>query len=223
MRKILLIILIFLLAQSNTLAQFAYRMSADIITRTRLADSTFQVSKGKIYYDKNYQKIVFDFTFPQKEQVVLRDTIMYIFNNHELKERRSSFLIPEQSVFHFMLSGNFTDFGLNENNFTASGIEKKEDLVITTWLAPEQLSPLVSKVLVATRNKQLYSMTMIDGEGKVMNRQLLKHYREVDGFILPTEILLATYLEKGSIYQIIQLDNLKINLAGNDALYNYEL
>ena len=40
----------------------AYRLKADIFTKIRLPDSTFQVSKGKLLYDMNFKKIIFDFT-----------------------------------------------------------------------------------------------------------------------------------------------------------------
>lgn len=212
-----------LLFNLNAIAQYAYRINADILTKTRLVDSTFQVSKGKMYYDINNKKIIFDFTFPRKEKVVLFDTIMYTFNEQGLQSTNANFIIPQQSIFHFMLTGNMSNFGLQESNFVASNVERKKDMVTTTWTAPPELTSMLSKIIIATINKQLYSITMIDGVDQVINRQILKHYQKFDGIEIPTEILVATYLSSGNMYQIISLSNVKLNETVNNQNYNHEL
>jgi len=204
-------------------SQFAYRMAADILTKTRLPDSTFQVSKGKLFYDQNYKKIIFDFTFPQKEKIVLFDTIMYTFRADTLFSKSINLLIPDQSLFHFILKGKMANYGLDQTNFEMKGFEKKNDMVITTWIPPDFLKKMISKVLVATKNKFLYSVTMIDASGKVMSRQILKNYKLIQGIDIPSEILIATYLEKGSIYQIINMDNIILNEPKNDQKYDRDL
>lgn len=207
----------------NVQAQFAYRMSADILTKTRLPDSTFQISKGKIHYDQNYRKIIFDFTFPQREKVVLFDTTMFRFVDDKLVETSQNMLIPHQSFFHYILSGNISNYGFDQSNFTAIKTERQKDLIVTTWEPPEDLQVLVSKVQVATKNKQLYSVTIVDNEGKVMNRQILKNYHLIDGIDIPHEILMASYFEQSPMYQIITLDNVVLNEPGNDYKYDHDL
>jgi hypothetical protein len=203
----------------------AYRLKADIFTKTRLPDSTFQVSKGKLFYDTNYKKIIFDFTFPQKEQIVLFDTVMYTFRADTLFKRSPNLLIPNQSLFHFILLGKMANYGLDQTSFEMKGVEKKGDLVITTWIPPQQLQKMISKVLMATKNKLLYSVTMLDGDGKVLSRQILKNYKLIQGIDIPSEILIATYLKnnKGNIYQIINMENIVINEPKNNQQYNHEL
>jgi hypothetical protein len=198
-------------------------MSADILTKTRLPDSTFQVSKGKLFYDQNYKKIIFDFTFPQKEKIVLFDTIMYTFRADTLYSKSPNLLIPDQSLFHFILKGKMANYGLDQTNFEMKGFEKKNDMVITTWIPPEFLKKIISKVLVATKNKLLYSVTMVDVNGKVMSRQILKNYKLIQGLDIPSEILIATYLERGNIFQIITMDNVVLNEPKNDKKYDHDL
>jgi len=204
-------------------SQYAYRMRADILTKTRLPDSTFQVSKGKLFYDQNHKKIIFDFTFPQKEKIVLFDTVMYTFRADTLYSRSPNLLIPDQSLFHFILKGKMANYGLDEARFSMKGFEKKGDMVITTWIPPDILKKMISKVLVATKNKLLYSVTMIDSKGKVISRQILKNYKLSQGIDIPTEILIATYLEKGNLYQIINMENVMINEPTNDEKYDCNL
>jgi hypothetical protein len=200
------IILAYLLILSSLVgfSQQAYRIKADIFTKTRLVDSTFQISKGTLFYDKNIKKIIFDFSFPQKEKVVLFDTIMYSFRADTLYAKSLNLLIPDQSLFHFILMGNMANFGLDQAHFEMKGVEKKGDMVITTWLPPEFLRQTISKVLMATKNKLLYSVTMLDSKGTVVSRQILKNYKLIQGIDIPTEILIATYLanNQGNIYQI---------------------
>lgn len=223
MQKKFALILILLLVFQLGNAQMAYRLKADILTKTRLPDSTFQISKGVIHYDKNIKKIIFDFTFPEKEKVVLFDTTMFTFRNGEQVAQTSSFLIPEQSFFHFMLSGNISNYGFDEANFTAQGIEKKKDMVITTYVPPDNVKAYLSKILVATKNKQLYSITIMGPEGKVLNRQILKKYHVINGLDIPYEILIATYIDDKVMYQIISLNNVVLNEDGNNKDYDYEL
>lgn len=204
-------------------SQYAYRFKADIFTKTRLPDSTFQVSKGKMFYDKNYKKIIFDFTFPQKEKIILFDSIMYTFRADTLYSKSPNMLIPDQSLFHFILLGKMANYGLDQTSFEMKGVEKKGDMVITTWIPPEMLRKIISKVLMATKNKLLYSVTMLDGGGKVMSRQILKNYKLIQGIDFPSEILIATYPKnKGNIYQVINMDNIILNEPKNDLQYNHE-
>lgn len=223
MKKTLLFVFFSLIVCCTLSAQYAYRLNADILTKTRLVDSTFQVSKGKVYYDMNAKKIIYDLKFPNKEKIVLFDTLMYTFNEQGLQSKTLNYLLPEQSIFHFMLTGNLDNYGLYESNFTTTAVEKHKDLVITTWCPPEQMKPILSKIQIATRNKLIYSITMFDGDEQILNRQILKNYQYIDGINIPTEILLATYLSQGTVYQIITLNNIKINERGNDQKYNHEL
>jgi len=206
-------------------SQYAFRMKADILTKTRLPDSTFQVSKGKLFYDVNNKKIIFDFTFPQKEKIVLFDTIMYTFRGDTLFSKSKNLLIPEQSLFHYILLGKMQNYGLEQASFEMKGVEKKNDMVITTWLPPEFLKKMISKVLMATKNKLIYSVTMIDPDGIVMSRQILKNYKLIQGIDIPAEILIATYLKnnKGNIYQIINMENIILNEPKNNEQYNHAL
>lgn len=215
--------LLFLSIGLSGFSQYAYRMKADILTKTRLPDSTFQVSKGKLFYDQNFKKIIFDFTFPQKEKIVLFDTIMYTFRADTLFAKSRNLLIPDQSLFQFMLAGKLANYGLDQTNFEMKGFERKNDMIITTWIPPAFLKKMISKVLVATKNKLLYSVTMIDAKGKVMNRQILKNYKLIQGLDIPSEILIATYLEKGCIYQIITMDNVILNEPKNDDKYDHDM
>lgn len=217
------LLFVFVLAGFVTHAQMAYRMKADILTKSRMPDSTFQVSKGVMYYDQNHKKIIFHLTFPKKEEVVLCDTVMYVFENGALQSKTSNYLVPEQSVFHFMLSGKMANYGLEASSFKAVNVERKKDMVITTWEPPSQLKKLISKILVATQNKKLYSVTMVDGEGTITNRQILKKYQLIDGLDIPTEILIATYFQRNPFYQIINLSNIVINENGNENIYNRKL
>ena len=204
-------------------AQFAYRLKAEILTKTRLPDSTFQISKGQIHYDQNIKKIIFDFTFPEKEKVVIFDTLMYSFRNAILFQKSKSMLVPEQSFFQFILSGNMTNYGFDKSNFKVQGAEKSKDMIVTTWIPPDGLKKYISKVLVATKNKQLYSVTLLDAKEKVINRQILKSYKIINGMDIPHEVLVATYLESGSMYQIITLNNVIINEPGNNKNYDHDL
>jgi hypothetical protein len=113
---------------------------------------------------------------------------------------------------------------LEEAQFEMKAVERKKDMVITTWLPPEVMRKIVAKVLVATKDKHLYSVTMIDKNGSVMSRQILKNYKLIQGVEIPSEILIATYLKEGrTIYQVINMENITLNEQKNDEKYNFNL
>ena len=56
-----------------------------------------------------------------------------------------------------------------------------------------------------------------------MNRQILKKYQWIDSIEVPHEILIATYTDSGTMYQIISLKNVILNEEGNDNAYNHQL
>ena len=219
---VVLLGIFFLCAGMESTAQQAYRLKADFMMKVKRADSTFNLSKGKVYYDRNIRKLTFDVAFPEKEIYVSKDTILYTFVCDTLKQQTTSPIIPEHSYFNFILNDKFNSYGLEESSFSVGNIERNKDLVITTWNPPEAMQHVIGKILIGTKNKRLYSVIIQNTNFEIINRQIFKNYVHIKGTDIPSEVLNVTYLDSGGkLYQIISLSNIVLNEDSESKLYNY--
>ena len=204
--------------------QNSYRFKADITTKIRNTDGTFEYTKGSAFYDRNAKKIVYNITFPQKELFVSLDTMLYKYVNNKLESVTGNPLKPEYSIYHFILNNDISDFGLKKSSFSVGNIEKVDDLIITKWIPPVGNSSVFGNIIVSTKNKRLNSVLIYNTNGVLVNRQIYKKYQSVSGVEIPTEILTVTYFG-GEVkkYQIVEFSNVVVNEIGNDSMYNFKL
>jgi len=222
MTKINILISIFCFLTNSLFAQNSYRIKADITIKIKNQDSTFQYTKGIVRYDRNIKKVLYEISFPQKEVYVSVDTLVYKFHNGKLISTQGSPLKPEFSIFHFMLNNDISDFGLKNSSYTASNVEKNNDIIITKWAAPPLPDFPLGNILVSTKNKRLQSVIIHNKKGEIVSRQIFKKYTFVNGIDIPTEILAVNYFSGRKTYQIIQFDHVLINEPGHDSEYNHQ-
>jgi len=203
--------------------QNSFRFKADITTKIKNVDGSFQYTKGSVCYDKNIKKIIYKITFPQKETFVSFDTLVYKFANNKLLSVVGNPLKPEYSIYHFILNNDISDFGLKKSSFSISNIEKVDNLVITKWVPPSANSSILGNIIVSTKNKRLNTVLIYSSKGVLLNRQIYKNYQSVNGLEIPTEILTVTYIGEIKKYQMIEFRNVVINEPGNDSPYNFNL
>lgn len=204
-------------------AQDSFRFKADITTKIKNTDGTFQYTKGSAYYDRNAKKIIYNITFPQKEIYVSIDTLVYKYVNNKQESVLGNPLKPEFSIYHFILNNDISDFGLKKSSFSVGNVEKTDDLVITKWIPPAGNNSFFGNIIVSTKSKRLNSVLIYNAEGVLVNRQIYKKYISVKGVEIPTEILTITYFGEVKKYQIVEFRNVVINEAGNDSMYNFNV
>ncbi|NOY94839.1 MAG: hypothetical protein GXO81_00400 [Chlorobi bacterium] len=207
----------------NCFSQSAYRLKADITIKVKNIDSTFQFTKGRVFYDQNAKKIVYDISFPAKQLFVSHDTLLYRFVNDTLRSTTYSPLKPEFSVFHFILNEQLVDYGLKSSRFFISDVEKGKGLIVTTWSPPEGIDSPVGNIYISTKEKKLFAVLIHNSEGQLLSRQIYKKYIYVKGVNIPTEILSVSYIQGQKMYQIIQFENIVLNEEGNNNLYDYPI
>lgn len=204
-------------------SQNSFRFKADITTKIKNTDGTFQYTKGSACYDRNTKKIVYNITFPQKEIYVSIDTLVYKYVNNKQESVMGNPLKPEFSIYHFILNNDISDFGLKKSSFSVGNVEKADDLIITKWIPPAGNNSFFGNIIVSTKNKRLNSVLIYNAEGVLVNRQIYKKYLSVKGVEIPTEILTITYFGDVKKYQIVEFRNVVINEAGNDSMYNFNV
>lgn len=204
-------------------AQNSFRFKADITTKIKNLDGSFQYTKGTALYDRNVKKIIYKISFPQKEIFVSVDTLIYKFVDNKLASVVGNPLKPEYSIYHFILNNDIADFGLKKSSFTIANVEKVDDLILTKWIPPSGSKSFFGNIMVSTKNKRLNSVLIYNSKGELVNRQIYKKYQSVNGVEIPTEILTVTYIGEVKKYQIVEFHNVAINEMGNDSEYNFNL
>ncbi len=229
--RILFFFLLLFGLSSGLRAQQFYRFRADISVKDKLADGSYRLTMGKVYYDKIYKKIVYKLVFPKNETLVIQDTTLFTINAAGLMENRTrTMLIPEFTVFHLALTGKLFDYGLRAMDsdkpiYKIGKVEKTKDGVLTTWVPTEdQFKKLFGDIKMLNKNKRLDAMLFYDKDGKLVSRQFFKNYVNVKGIEFPTEVTMISYAADGK--QNIQLTTYKnviIDQTDEDEIYRYRI
>ena len=80
------------------IGQHFFRIEGDITIKDK-SESEAQLTIGKFYYDKNIGKLVYDLTFPEKQVLVSKDTVLYHIIADTLKNRTRTIDMTKFSIF----------------------------------------------------------------------------------------------------------------------------
>lgn len=218
-RKHYLAILFLIFSQIISYGQEYFRIEADFTVKVKKNDGSLNLTKGKVFYDKNYRELIYEISFPQKEKWVIKDTLLLIIRKDTLYKKTSIPSINEFTVFHLALNSNLSDFGLKNSIYKINKVEKKKDLVLSYWKIPNQ--QILDHVIVAKKDNKLESVVMIGNESKIISRQFFKNYEKVDAFEFPRQIIQILYDESGGeSYHVTEFQKIKVNDLNSSNLYH---
>lgn len=220
-----------LLVQCSAMAQSFYRFKGEVSIKDKMADGTYRLTMGKVYYDKVYKKIVYRLQFPKKETIVVQDTTMYQINseNNVIAATKTA-LIPEFTVFHLALTGKLSNYGLEPKEeerpiYKIGKVEKTAKGILTTWVpADEKLKKVFGNIQMLKVDKRLDAMLFYDAKGKLISRQFFKDYENIKGIEFPKQVTMIAYSPDGK--QNIQLTtykNIQIDQSNEDEIYRYRI
>lgn len=210
-------------------AQQFYRIKADVSIKEKLPNGTSRLSVGKVYFDKLYGKIVYKFTFPVAETIVVQDTTIYrISTDNKLLQVQKALILPEFTIFHLALTNRLSDFGLKNASYELykmSNVEKKEGKVITTWVPNDpSLNKYLGKLLMSNQNKRLDALAVYGPDGTLLSRQFFKNYVNVKGVEFPTQVTQLTYSIQqngGNTIQQTTYSSVQVDQANEDDIYRH--
>jgi hypothetical protein len=213
--------ILILLPQLNYAQEFI-RFKAAFSIKTKTADGQSQLSIGTVYFDKNIDKIVYQNTFPQKDVWITMDTSIFHLNGGHVIKVMPNVSINKLTIYYLALNGNLSDFGLSNSKFKLESVEKKKDMVISTWLAPIEYKKLISKILISNKQEQLYGVVILDANNKVVSKQFYKNYILANGLVFPSEIIQISYTEDNKEnYQITTYRDIIVNDFKENSMYDY--
>jgi hypothetical protein len=218
----IMICLLCLALSQPAIGQEFYRMNADFTVKIRRSDSTMNLTKGTVYYDKNIGELIYRVSFPQPEVWVIADTSLFKYRDDTLYERISIPSVNEFTVFHLSLNAGMSDFGLKREMFQASRVEKRGDLVLTYWKIPEQIGSSIDHVVVAKKQNRLESVIMVGEDARILSRQFFRNYMKTGAFEFPCQIVQVLPGEGGADnYQVTEFKNIVVNDMEHDDLFRY--
>ena len=207
---------------SEVLAQSA-RISGVVITKERLPTGHYKISKGKVYYDTRFRKLLIDINYPIKEKWVSVDTLLYHFLGDKFKRKTVNITTPETSIFHIALTGQITNYGLKKSFYQIEKIEKEADRVYITWAPDSRLKSLLGKVKLSQYRNRLEGVVFFGVKGEIIAKHFFKKYKNINGVDFPEEVVFISIRGGKEYYQMMTYQDIVINDFKNDAYYNYQL
>jgi len=202
-------------------AQYFFRIEADISMKSKL-ENVNQLTMGRVYYDIKIKKLVYNIHFPEKEVWVVKDSTVSTYKNNQLLKQAKTLSLVQSTLFHLALEGKLHDYGLSKSVYKITKVEKDGDLVISTYSPPENYKSL-GKVVLSTKDKNLYGVVFFSADNKILSKQIIKSYVTVSGLKFPSEIIQIYYKDNKEYYQVMTFKNVKVNNLQNENYYNYPL
>lgn len=217
-----IVFFIILLLPKIVFGQHFFRIEGDITVKEK-NDFSSQLTIGKFYYDKNTGKLVYDITFPEKQVLVSKDTVIYNFINDTLYNRTRTFEMTRFSIFNLSLENQLNNYGLENSFYKVENIEKDGDMVITTWAPAKSQQKHFGKVLISAKQNRLFGIIFINPQGNIVGKQFFEDYKVINGLAFPGRIVKFVYRDENESTQIITFDNIKLNNPDEKKYYDYPL
>lgn len=210
------IVFAFIFFNVPAFSQGFFRIKSDFQIKTKTPDGKFQLTNGKVYYDKGVKQIVFEIFFPERETWIQKDTLLYKIVNSRVESKQSVPNIIEFTIYHLALSGNLADYGLRNTNFNLKNVEKTGSGIITTWEPPKDMKELFGDVLMLNSGQELSGIVFKNTDGDVVSRQFFRNYQRVRGLSFPQEIIKENYINGVIQYEITIYSNIIVNDYSED-------
>jgi hypothetical protein len=197
-----------------------YRISGEFTIKTK-ADSAAQLVMGKFYFDKNKKKIVHDTYFPEKVTWITSDTSVYKIVENTIVLRQSIPDFSAFSIYNMVLNNQLDNFGLDNTYFSLENVEEEGSMVISTWMPNKSLKKATGKILISSKDNNIYGIVFFNTEDQIVKKQFFEDYTVNSGLAFPGRIVEITYVKGKEVYQVTTYKNIVINEKGNENLYGF--
>jgi len=204
-------------------AQQFHRIKSDYSIKYKDAQGNQVLQMGVVFYDVNAKKIVMKNGFPVREILVQKDTVIYQIRNEQIINSVKSYALVDLSIYHLALTGELNNYGLKKSGFTLDTMKNDKGLVLSTWLPPKNVNNVLGRILVSTKDKQLFGIVFLDPNDKIIAKHLFRDYTNINGFDFPTEVLVITYVNDKEVFNLTKYSKIALNGTDNEAYYDYKI
>jgi hypothetical protein len=215
----------FLLNSTHMNAQQFYRIRAEYTVKYKDTRGNQVLQMGATFYDSNNKILVIKNGFPVREILAQKDTSIYQIRNEKLVGKSRAYALVDLSIFHMALTVQLNNYGLDKAGYHLENVKSDKGLILTKWAPPEKTKDYLGKILVSTKEKQLYSIVFLDTDEKIIAKHIFRDYKNIDGFVFPREVLRITYENnEETSYKLTSYKNVRVNETGRDEeYYNYKI
>lgn len=190
--------------------KFKYFHSHFVMKEKNTFDSTTTLVLGKVTYDKNEDKIIFDLNFPEIQKWVFQDTTLYKYGNDSILKEVVVGKFGELSIFKEILEVKDNDFGLKKVGFVIDKVEQAGKETIVYWKPPTQMATFLKSATTVVEDNLLRSIFFTDVDDKVINSSYFDEYKIIKGLPVPCKIQSRWKGQKQEIFKILTFDQVEI-------------
>lgn len=217
-----MVVLSFFTSTPQLIAQQTYRIKTEYSIKYKDIRGNEILQMGSIFYDMNNKIVVMKNGFPVREILAHKDTTIYQIRNNKLLEKHQAYSNTSLTIFHLALSGKLNNFGLDDTGYHLVNVKSDKGLILTTWSPPDKFKDVLGKILVSTKNKQLFGIVFLDKNENIVAKHFYRNYRHLNGFTFPSEVLRITYEDGKESYKLTKYKNIRINeTSKNEEYYNF--
>ncbi len=192
-------------------AQQFYSIKVDYSVKYKGANGEQMLQIGTVSYDMNRKSIIIRNSFPDKEVLVQEGNKIKKIINGTCVQTFDAPVPVDLSVFHLALSSRLENFGLDQLSYSMEDIKKEKDLVMTSWKPHEKLQNKLGRILISTKNKQLFAIIFTDINDNVISKHFYRKYVNINGFMFPSETVRISYFGKKQSYEVTSYKNIRLN------------
>ncbi|MBW8050789.1 MAG: hypothetical protein FVQ77_10735 [Cytophagales bacterium] len=197
------------------------------MTAKVLQNGKYIVTKGVVFYQAAGGLLVTHFTSPSEYLVSTNARGEYKIYNKEantITQSQGADYSSENSFLYYFLSGKTQSMGLRSVGFQLIDTKIEDNLVITTWSPPLNLSSLLSKAELAHENYQPIFLGFFDSDGKPKQKVFYTAYSKIGNYNIPLNITEFQYLTQGdSIITKRSYSDVKINEQVDDTYLSFKI
>ena len=151
--------------------QVYHRVEADFSIKEAWNDTTSRLVMGKVFFDKNEEKIVYKVDFPEPQMWVVEDSFFHTATQDTLISTPVPPEMLQLSVFNLVLQDELGDYGLTDSLYSKSKVERRNGLIISTWKPHPRLAAVTGDILISRKGKLLYGVVFMNAAGEIVSKQ----------------------------------------------------
>jgi outer membrane lipoprotein-sorting protein len=129
----------------------------------------------------------------------------------------------ENSNFFYFLNNEKKDMGLEKMGFLLKESDMEDDVLVSTWRAPMEMSKHFSNVKLVQQTEVPIYMDYTDAKGKVIKKIYFSDYQKIAGKAFPASVTEINYLKKDSIVAKTVFSDFQENTSAGYELFNFEI
>jgi len=218
--KNILVFCAFIILLPDVFSQSFYRISGEFSIKGK-DESSAQLVIGKFYYDKNEKKIIHKNIFPEKAIWITSDTNLYKVVDNKIVSRQTIPNLTLFSMYNLVLNNQINNFGLEGSIYNLENVESMNGQVISTWLPPKNLKGFYGKLLISSKDDNLYGIIFFNTEDVILKKQFFEDYSVINGLAFPGKITEITYKDGKENYVVTTYKNIRVNDRYEESLYHF--